>query len=139
MSELTQPTVVQPPVAVPVPGGRADVAYVLLLGQAALGMLASLGVLLLMAGNPVYLVAPLLHATLLFVLASFVARRRRWAWWGVVVLEALSLAGFALNLLIGLLPQVDMTLNLVGLLTQVGLPAALLWQCVHLLAEGKRT
>ncbi len=134
MSELTSPAR-----AYPDPGGRADLVYVLLLLQAALGLLATLGMVLLMGGNPSYAVVPVLHVLALFVLASLVARRRRRAVWFVLVLEALSVVGFALNLLLGLLPQVDMTLNLVGLLTSFGLPVAVLWQCINLLGERSRS
>jgi hypothetical protein len=116
-------------------GGRADVVYVLLLLQAGLGILAMFGTLLLMGGNPAYLVVPLLHAVLLSWLATRVARRRRWAYKLVVALQMLSLIGYQVNLLVGLIPQVEVTINLVGLLTTVALPVAVLWQCVRLLGQ----
>jgi hypothetical protein len=114
-------------------GGAADVAYVLLLVQVALGMLATLGLLVLMGGNPVYLVVGLGHPLLLAVLAGGVARRSRWALLTVTVLEVLSLGAYQLNLWLGVLPQVDVTVNLVALLSQVGLPVALVVQCLRVL------
>jgi hypothetical protein len=114
-------------------GGAADVAYVLLLLQAALGVLATLGLLLLMGGNPVYLVVGFGGPVLLIILAGGVARRRRWALFTVAILEVVSLGAYYLNLLVGLLPQVDVTVNLVGLLAQVALPIAIVWQCLRVL------
>jgi hypothetical protein len=109
------------------------VAYVLLLLQAALGVLATLGLLLLMGGNPVYLVAGLGGPLVLTILAGRVARRRRWALVTVTVLEMLSLVAYNLNLLAGWLPQVDVTINLVSLLSQIALPIAVVVQCLRVL------
>lgn len=114
-------------------GGAADVAYVLLLLQAALGVLATLGLLVLMGGNPVYLVAGLGGPLASMVLAGGVARRRRWALATVTVLEMLSLLAYHLNLLLGAVPQIDVTVNLVSLLSQVALPVAIVVQCIRLL------
>jgi hypothetical protein len=105
----------------------------LLFTQAALGILATLGIVVIMHGWLVYAVFPLLHVALLIVVASGVARGWRWTWWAAVVLETLSLTGYLVNLWLGLLPQIDVTLTLVGLLTSVGLPVAVLWQAVRLL------
>jgi hypothetical protein len=114
-------------------GGAADVAYVLLLVQAALGMLATSGLLVLMGGNPVYLIVGLGHPLLLAVLAGGVARRSRWALVTVTVLELLSLAAYQLNLWLDVLPQVDVTVNLVALLSQAGLPVAVAMQCLRVI------
>jgi hypothetical protein len=113
--------------------GRAAVGSVLLFIQAALGILATLGMVVIMHGRMVYAVFPMLHVALLLVIASGVARGWRWTWWAAVVVESLSLTGYLVNLWLGLLPQVDVTLTLVGLLTTVGLPVAVLWQAVRLL------
>jgi hypothetical protein len=112
-------------------GSSADVAYVLLLLQAALGVLATLGLLLLMGGNPAYLVVGFGGPVLLMVLAGGVARRRRWALVTVTVLELLSLCAYELNLLVGVVPQVGITVNLVGLLSQIALPVAIVWLCTR--------
>ncbi len=114
-------------------GNAADVAYVLLLLQAALGALATLGLLVLMGGNPVYLIAGLGGPLLLAVLAGGVARRRRWALATVIAYELVSVGAYQLNLMVGVLPQVDVTVNLVGLLSQVGLPVAVVVQCLRVL------
>jgi hypothetical protein len=110
----------------PVRRGPGDVAHALLLLQAAFGIVATLGMLLLMAGNLAYALVPALHWVVLFVLAGLVARRRRWAYVAAILVEGLSLAGYLLNLAVSVLPQVDVTVNLVGLLTEVGLPVAVM-------------
>lgn len=115
------------------PAGPAHVAYVLLLLQAALGVLATLGMILLMGGNPAYAVVGVGEPVLLAVLAAQVARHRRWAWYTVTVVEALAVLGYQLNLLVGVVPQADVTVNPVGLLTGVGLPVAVLTLCLRLL------
>jgi hypothetical protein len=120
-------------VATPDPAGPAHVAYVLLLLQAALGVLATLGMILLMGGDPAYAVVGVGEPVLLAVLASRVARQRRWACYAVAVIEGLAVLGYQLNLLVGIAPQVDVTVNLVGLLTLVGLPVAVLWQSLRIL------
>jgi hypothetical protein len=112
-------------------GSSADVAHVLLVLQAALGALATLGLLLLMGGNPAYLAVGFGEPALLLVLAGRVARGRRWALVTVVVIETLSLAAFQLNVLLGVLPPVDMTVNLVELVSQVALPLAIVVQCLR--------
>jgi hypothetical protein len=112
-------------------GTSADVAHVLLVLQAALGVLATLGLLLLMGGNPAYLIVGFGQPALLLLVAGRVARGRRWALMTVIVVETLSLAAFQLNLMLGLLPQVDMTVNLVGLVSQVVLPFAVIVECAR--------
>jgi hypothetical protein len=47
----------------------------------------------------------------------------------LVVLAWITLVGVALQLLIGLLPFVDFTINLVGLMTNVALPVAIILLC----------
>jgi len=115
---------------------RADVGYVLLLLQAGFEVLATLGMVVVMGGNVAYAIVPGLHAVALLLFASFVARGHRWAWWTVAAVEGLTLAGFQLNLVVGLLPQVQVTLTLVGLLTTVALPLAVLWQTANLAARS---
>jgi hypothetical protein len=100
------------------------VASVLLVLQAAAGVLGALGVLALMR-NPLYLVVPLGGAVGQLVLARFVGRGSRWGWAVLIAVEGWQLLALALNEAVGLLPQVDLTLTLTGLLTRVGLPVAL--------------
>jgi hypothetical protein len=106
-----------------------DIVYVLTLIQVASLALAAIGEVLLMGGNPVYLLLPVVKSVLLLVFATSAARRRRWALRALVVLSWVTLAGFALQLLIGLAHPVDVTVNLVGLITNVGVPVAVIWLC----------
>jgi hypothetical protein len=111
------------------------VAHALLVLQGAFGIVATLGMVLLMGGNPAYAVVPLAGCVVLFTLAGLVARRRRWALIAAIVVEGMALGGWVLQNLAGLLPQIDSTINLVGLLTTVGLPAAVVVLCARTLAE----
>jgi hypothetical protein len=52
-----------------------------------------------------------------------------------VVLAWVTLAGVVLQFLVGLFPAVDYTLNLVGLMTNVALPGAVIWLCRPYLRE----
>ena len=99
---------------------RLDVVYVLCLMQVAFLLLAGLGELLLMGGNPAYLVLPVAKMVLLLVFATKVVKGRRWALVALIVLQVITLVGFGLQLVAGLLPMLDFTVNLVGLLTNVG-------------------
>ena len=111
------------------PGGALDVVYVLSLMQVAFLLLAAVGEQLLMGGNPAYLVVPLIKIVLLLLFATKALRARRWALRGLVVLQWITLAGFGLQLVGGLLPMVDFTVNLVVLLTNLLLPVAVIWLC----------
>ncbi|MBV1849717.1 hypothetical protein [Catellatospora tritici] len=122
------------PAAVPPRGGRADVVYVLLLVQAGAGLLGMLGELLFMGGLPFYAIAPLSRVIVTFMFAAMVVRGRRGALIGVLVLQALSLVGLVLSLVLGALPGVDFTPTLTGLLTGLLLPVLVTVQCVRLLA-----
>jgi hypothetical protein len=113
--------------------GRADVVYVLALLQVAFILLATVGELLLMGGGPAYLVLPSVKTVLLLVLAANVVGRRRWALITMIVVQSVTLLGFWVQLGLSLLPMVDATVNLVGLLTNVGMPAIAIWQCAALL------
>jgi hypothetical protein len=55
----------------------------------------------------------------------------------LIVVEGITLVGFWLQVLAGLLPFVDFTVNLVGLITGVGMPAAVIYLCARLLAATK--
>jgi hypothetical protein len=132
---LVRDSTVREPAAV---GGRPHVAYVLMLLQATTGFLASFGMALLMGGNPVYLLTPLIGSALLVALAARVARGRRWALVTAVVVEVLMVTKYQLNLLVGLAPQVDVTVNPVSLLTNVALPVSVLVLCLTATPEGRR-
>lgn len=111
---------------------RADVLYVLCLMQGAFLLLAGLGELLLMGGNPVYLLLPVAKLVLLLWLATKVVKGRRWAGITLIVVQAVTLLGYQVQLLGGaLLPMVDFTVNLVGLLTNLALPIAMIWLTVQ--------
>ena len=126
MSELTVPA---PARDVSTPGSGLDVVYVLSLLQAAFLVLAAVGEVVIMGGNPAYLLVPVVKSVLLIVCATQALRRRRWALRALFVLAWITLVGFALQLLIGLVPAVDVTVNLVGLMTNVGLPVAVILLC----------
>jgi hypothetical protein len=114
--------------------GHRYLLLVLALLQAALGLLAAAGQLLFTGANPLYLVAPLARAVLLIIAA---ASGRRWGLITVVCLEGLSLLGFGISGLVGLLPWVDNTVNLVGLLTNLTLPAVMIWLALRLLTTPR--
>jgi hypothetical protein len=123
------PTTAAVPKGAVMAGGALDVVYVLSLMQVAFLLLAAVGEQLLMGGNPAYLVVPLAKIALMLVFATKALSRRRWALRGLVVLQWITLVGFGLQLIGGLLPWVDYTVNLVGLLTNLVLPVAVIWLC----------
>jgi hypothetical protein len=111
------------------PGGGMDVVYVLCLMQVAFLVLGGLGEQLLMGGNPLYLVVPVAKIVLLLVFATKAVKGRLWALIGLIAVQGITLFGFQLQLIGGLLPMVDFTINLVGLLTNLALPAGVIWLC----------
>ena len=114
--------------------GHRHLLLVLALFQAGTGLLAALGQLLFTGANPLYLVAPLGRAALLVTAASVTVAGRRWGPVAVIVLEGLSVFGFWLSGLVGVLPWVDDTVTVVGLLGNALLPAAMLYLAVRVLA-----
>jgi hypothetical protein len=119
------------------PDGAGDVVYVLALMQLAGGLLGGLGEVLLMAGNPAYLLVPLAKVAVLAVVASRVAAGRRWAAVAMVVVQSVTLAGVGLSLTAGAVPALGVTLNLVGLLMNVAVPLAVIYLCATLLARPR--
>jgi len=111
--------------------GHRQLLLVLALLQAAFGLLAALGQLLFVAGNPAYLAVPLVRAALLVTAAAV---GRRWGMVAIVVLEGLSVTGFWVSAVVGLLPWVDVTVTPVGLLANVALPGAMAYLAARLLA-----
>ena len=107
---------------------RADVLYVLCLMQGAFLLLAGLGELLLMGGNPAYLALPVAKLVLLLGWPPKVVKGRRWAGYTLIVVQVVTLAGFeAAGRRRAPDPWPDFTLNLVGLLTNLALPIAVIW------------
>jgi hypothetical protein len=117
--------------------GRAELARILLLMTAGFTLLAMLGEIVLMA-SPVYAAVPVVKGILLMVLARKVAALRRWAMITTIVVAAMSLAGFTISTVIGLLPQLDHTVTLTGLITEVALPITLIVISALLLATTPR-
>ncbi|HEY7466116.1 MAG TPA: hypothetical protein VIB47_05430 [Dehalococcoidia bacterium] len=105
---------------------RLEVAHVLLLLQGAMGLLSGAAMLLFMGGNPIALPLALGVPLLLFVLAAGVVRRWRWARKTAVILQSIILLAFVVSFLLGLLAQLDFSINLMTLITNVALPVALI-------------
>jgi hypothetical protein len=103
-----------------------DVIHVLLLLQGAIGVLGGLAMLLFMGGNPLVLPVTLGTPLLLLVVAAGVVRRLRWAFSVATAIQALTLLGFVVSFLFGLLAIVDFSINLLTLVTNVAMPVALI-------------
>src|SRR5687767_1259506 len=105
--------------------GRNDVGFVLLVLQAAAGVLGALGLGVVM-GSPLHVVPALIGPVAQVVLAFQVARGRRWAWAVVIAMETVFVYAFAANGVLALVPQLQVTVTLTGLLMRVALPVALI-------------
>lgn len=131
-----------PPRAEDAPGLREiattpDLVYALVLLQGGFGVLASFGTVMLM-GSPVYLAMPVMTLAAMLFLAVKAAHGQRWAIITTIIFQSVALAEYALSALIGLLPAVTFTFNLVGLITGLAMPATVIWLCARLLkAAGK--
>jgi len=112
-------------------GAPVDIVYVLCLLQAGFVLLGALGEVLLMGGNGAYLVLPVAKLVVLIWLATNAVSGRRWAMTTLIVLQSITLAGFAVQLLLSLVPAIGLTVNLVGLASNVVLPVALIVLCVR--------
>jgi hypothetical protein len=115
--------------------GYAQLGYVLVLLQAGLTAVATLGEVVVMGGSPLYLPVPLAHTVVLIVAGSNI--RRPWAAITLIVLESVSLLGFWLSVTVGYLPWVVYPVNLTGLLTDLMLPAAVLLLALWSLARPR--
>jgi hypothetical protein len=113
--------------------GYAHLALVLVLLQGGTTLLAMLGELVVMGGNPLYLPVALAHAALVIVAGA--AIRRVWGAIVLLVLECFSVLGFWLSVLVGLLPWVVYPVNLVGLLTNLLIPGTLALLAIRSLAD----
>jgi hypothetical protein len=110
---------------------RAEITFVLLLVQAAIAMVSALGALILIvvAGGPAFAAIGLLTVAwpvLLVLFAAGILRGRRWARRGALIYEGITLAAVFINMVLGLLPQVQIEMGLIGFLTTLCLPAAVI-------------
>ena len=119
-------------------GGLADIVYVICLMQASFLALAGVGEVLLMGGNGIYLIVPLVKAAVLVWLATKVVRLRKWALITLIVLQALTLAAIPVQFVIGLAPVVDFSPSLVELVTGVFVPMAVIAMSALLIGERRR-
>jgi hypothetical protein len=106
-----------------------DVAVVLLLLQSVLGLLSFLGLAVLAFLFPVLTPAGLivlLGFAMPLACAVGVARGWRWARRAAVVFQAVTLFSVCANLLVDLIPPVQMELTLTGLLSGFALPVSLI-------------
>jgi hypothetical protein len=55
----------------------------------------------------------------------------------LLTFEGMSVLGVAVSVVVGLLPGLDRTLTLTGLLTEVGLPVIVIVYCAQLLAARR--
>ena len=110
---------------------------VLVCVQIGAGVLAMIGELLFMGGNPVYILEPLVRTVVTAILAGLM-HRRTGALFGLMAMQVVSLAGFTISAGLGLLPQLSFTPTLTGLLTGVALPAAILVLCLQEWNAGRR-
>jgi hypothetical protein len=106
-----------------------DIAFVLLLMQGAFALVSALGVLafVVLSGAVAVLGGSLIltagTAVLALVLASGVARLKRWARTGVLLFEWLTMAGGGINFIVQFL-QLQTLPGLVPLLTSLAIPMA---------------
>jgi hypothetical protein len=114
-----------------------QVVFVLLLVQSGAILLAMLGELLFMGGLPFYAIAPVIRVILTFVCAALILRNQRGGAIGALALQAVSLIGFALSAVAGVLPQIDFTPTLTGVVTGVVLPVVVIVYCGHLLQRHR--
>lgn len=110
---------------------RAEITFVLLLVQAAIAMVSALGaiVLIVALGGPAFAGTGLLAAVwpvLLVMFAAGILRGKRWARRGALIYEGITLAAVFINMLLGLLPRVQIEMGLIGFLTTLCLPAAVI-------------
>jgi hypothetical protein len=105
---------------------RIDVVYILLLLQGAMGLLSGAAMLIFMGGNPAALPLTIGAPLLLFVVAVGVGRGWRWSRKAALVMQGIVLLAFAVSFLLGLLAQLDVSFNLMTLVTNVAMPVAVI-------------
>ena len=106
--------------------GRLEVVHVLLLLQGAMGLLSGAAMLLFMGGNPMAIPLALGVPMLMFILAAGIVRRWQWARKAVIIIQSIVLFGLSVSVLLGLLPQVDVSLNIMTLITNVCIPIVMI-------------
>jgi hypothetical protein len=102
-------------------------------------LLAGAGQSLAMGGSPLYVAAGAVLAIGYAVAAGATVRGRRWGRRTLVSAEWVRLAGFAASLLAGLLPWVDSTVTVAGLLDGVALPIAVIVLARRVLPPAPKT
>jgi hypothetical protein len=110
----------------PPAGGIRHVLYVLALLEAGLAVMAALGQLIAMGGNPLYVAVGLAEAVLYVVAGAAAARGRRYGVVILIVCECVRLTGFTLSVLVGLLPWVELPLTVATLTDGLVLPIAVI-------------
>lgn len=122
----------------------AHLLYVLVLCQVATSLLAGVGESIFMHA-PLYLLVPLLRGVLLVVAAVCAGRTsadgatlRRWPLVLLIGSAQLSVFGYTMSTLVGVLPWVSDTVNLAGLLTNLALPLAITALAARTLATWRR-
>ncbi len=112
-----------------------EVLHVLLLLQAAMGLLSGAAMLLFMGGDPMAIPLALGVPLLLIVVAAGVVRRWRWARRVAIVAQSLILLAFVISLLLGLLAALNFSVSLMTLITNLVLPISLIKLLRHSKAE----
>ncbi len=110
-----------------------EVLHVLLLLQAAMGLLSGAAMMLFMGGNPLAIPLSLGVPLLLIVAAAGVVRRWCWARRVAIVALSLILLAFVISLLLSLLAQLNFSVSLMTLITNIVLPISL----IKLLRQSK--
>jgi hypothetical protein len=105
---------------------RLEVVHLLLLLQGAMALLSGVAMLLFMGGNPLGMPLTLGVPVLLFVLAAGTVRGWRWARSVTLGVQYLTLLGFVVSALLGMIPALGFSLNLMTLTTNVVLPVSVI-------------
>jgi hypothetical protein len=113
--------------------------YVLVLFEAGMSLLSTLGGTLFMGGDPWYLGVGLAVAALYIAAGQAASRGRRWGLLTILIAECLRLTGFGLSTLIGLTPWVQVTLTGASVLDSLILPAIVAVVAAVVLINTPRT
>jgi len=132
--------------------GYPHLLFVLVLTHVAMSLLAAIGEVLFV-GTALYLVVPVVRGGVLLWAAAAAGRGfvapdeppsvparplRRWPLVLLIVTAQVGVAGYVISNLIGVLPWVSDTINLVSLLTNVALPTAITWLAGRMLGTWQR-
>jgi hypothetical protein len=105
---------------------RAEVVHLLLLLQGGMALLSGAVMLLFMGGNPLVMPLTVGVPLLLFVLAAGTVRDWRWARRVTLGVQYLTLLGFVASAVLGMIPALGFSLNLMTLITNVVLPVSVI-------------